>query len=47
MKAKPLPIQFSHPAHNTWEYKHEFRYETLHQVFVEYQKRIGVTKPIP
>ena len=48
MKAIPLPIQFiqyyieeyqftSHPAHNTWEHKHKFRYENLYQVFVEYQ----------
>ena len=57
MKAIPLPIQFvqyyieqlefaTHPAHNTWEYKHEFRYETLYQVFVEYQHRMGITKHI-
>ena len=56
MKAVPLPVQFlqyyieehetCNPAHNNWEYKHEFRYDTLYQVFVEYQKRIGVTKPI-
>ena len=58
MKAIPLSIQFiqyyieeyqftGHPAHNTSEYKHEFRYENLYQVFVDYQQRIGVTKPIP
>ena len=58
MKAIPLPIQFiqyyieeyqfkGHPVHNTWEYKHEFRYEDLYQVFIEYQRRIGVTKSIP
>ena len=56
MKAVPLPVQFlqyyiqehetCNPAHNNWEYKHEFRYDTLYQVFVEYQRRIGVTKPI-
>ena len=57
MKAVPLPVQFlqyyieehetCNPAHNNWEHKHEFRYDALYQVFVEYQKCIGVTKLIP
>ena len=43
MKAIPIPIQSiqyyieenqftGHPAHNTWEYKQEFRDENLYQL---------------
>ena len=58
MKAIPLPIQFiqyyieeyqspGHPINNTQEDKHEFRYEDLYQVFIEYKQCFGVLKPIP
>ena len=58
IKAIPLPIQFiqhdieeyqlpGHSSNSTWEYKHEFRYEDLYQVFFEYKQCSGVLKPIP
>ena len=58
MKAIPLPIQFvqycieehqyiNFPSENDWEKKHEFRYEILYGIFVEYQQRNGATKVIP
>ena len=34
-------------SENDWEKKHEFRYEDLYQVFIEYKQCFGVLKPIP